>query len=641
MTAMQFRKGMVISIMLLFVSTSALSAVGAIKSIEEVNIDKYLTSTKTITVDNEGDGDYIHIQDAINNATAGDTINVYSGVYNEKVSINVNDIIIEGKDFELGIGSDNGMPIIDADYYGDVVYIPANKIKISGFMLQNSGIGSDDSGIKIQSKYNTITGNRIISNNNGIYIHGTSDNNIYDNSVLNNTDGIYLYDSSDNNIYDNSVLNNHNGIYLNYLSIVNDIHDNTIASNSNDGIACFTSNSNSIGVNIISNNSYGIAFSSSSSNSITGNIISGNTFAGIKLDSSAYNTIADNSILDNNDGISFFHTSKNTVTDNNILNNHRTGININSSTDDTIDGNVINTKKFGASILIYNSHNTFILNNDISTAGISLYYASDNHVSDNSISNSLSGIYLNYSSFNIITGNTISSINFDSVYLGCFSNDNKLHSNCFINNQLNAYDAGDNTWDDGYPSGGNYWSNFDEPSEGAYDQYSGPNQDVTHSDGIVDTPYYIPGGSNQDRYPLMYLWGPPNKPSRPTGPAVGRTGREYTYSTSSVDPNDHRIQYGWDWDGDKVVDEWTKLYDSGKTVSASHSWDHGNSYELCVKAMDEYGTESDWSDPLAISIPKNRLPDNMSFLQFFRKSIDRFLQLEQMFHSFCSIKEGI
>ncbi|RLE39908.1 hypothetical protein DRZ77_03375, partial [Candidatus Woesearchaeota archaeon] len=42
---------------------------------------------------------------------------------------------------------------------------------------------------------------------------------------------------------------------------------------------------------------------------------------------------------------------------------------------------------------------------------------------------------------------------------------------------------------------GNYWSDFDEPSEGAYDN---------NSDGIVDSPYYIPGGSNVDRYPLMH-----------------------------------------------------------------------------------------------------------------------------------------
>ena len=154
MTAIQLRKYIVIGIAILFVSTSTLSAGESIESIEKVNIVKYLTSAKTITVDDEGDGDYIYIQDAINSATAGDTINVYSGIYKEKISINMNNLIIEGIDFELGIGNDNGMPVIDAGYYSDVVYIPADWTKLSGFTLQNSGTNSEDSGINIHSKYN-------------------------------------------------------------------------------------------------------------------------------------------------------------------------------------------------------------------------------------------------------------------------------------------------------------------------------------------------------------------------------------------------------------------------------------------------------------------------------------------------------
>ena len=46
---------------------------------------------------------------------------------------------------------------------------------------------------------------------------------------------------------------------------------------------------------------------------------------------------------------------------------------------------------------------------------------------------------------------------------------------------------------------GNYWDDFDELSEGAWDN---------NSDGIVDSLYTILGGSNQDLYPLMYpLYG--------------------------------------------------------------------------------------------------------------------------------------
>jgi nitrous oxidase accessory protein NosD len=42
------------------------------------------------------------------------------------------------------------------------------------------------------------------------------------------------------------------------------------------------------------------------------------------------------------------------------------------------------------------------------------------------------------------------------------------------------------TWDDGYPFGGNYWSNYT-----GIDEYSGPSQNETSSDGIGDTPYVV------------------------------------------------------------------------------------------------------------------------------------------------------
>src|SRR5215470_1825594 len=66
---------------------------------------------------------------------------------------------------------------------------------------------------------------------------------------------------------------------------------------------------------------------------------------------------------------------------------------------------------------------------------------------------------------------------------------NSLHHNDFIGNAQNAQDDGLNIWDDSYPSGGNHW-----------DDYSGTDRD---GDGIGDVPYDIPGGPNQDRYPLM------------------------------------------------------------------------------------------------------------------------------------------
>ncbi|MBA1342646.1 MAG: hypothetical protein C5S52_03505 [ANME-2 cluster archaeon] len=41
---------------------------------------------------------------------------------------------------------------------------------------------------------------------------------------------------------------------------------------------------------------------------------------------------------------------------------------------------------------------------------------------------------------------------------------------------------------------------------GGADDFRGPGQNQSGKDGIVDTPYPIPGGSSVDRYPLMHPW---------------------------------------------------------------------------------------------------------------------------------------
>jgi len=80
---------------------------------------------------------------------------------------------------------------------------------------------------------------------------------------------------------------------------------------------------------------------------------------------------------------------------------------------------------------------------------------------------------------------------------------------------------------------------------------------------------------------------PSNPPDTPdlSGPTSGKTGIEYTYTTSTTDPDGDKISYGWDWEGDKVVDEWTGLFDSGETAASSHSWDIEGTYEIRVKGQ--------------------------------------------------------
>jgi len=96
----------------------------------------------------------------------------------------------------------------------------------------------------------------------------------------------------------------------------------------------------------------------------------------------------------------------------------------------------------------------------------------------------------------------------------------------------------------------------------------------------------------------------PETPERPSGQTNGKAGKKYTYATSAIDPDDDQILYQWEWD-DGTFSDWLGPVDSGDLATASHSWDQGN-YSIRVKAKDVYGYESDWSEPLVVTMPVNQ-----------------------------------
>jgi len=111
----------------------------------------------------------------------------------------------------------------------------------------------------------------------------------------------------------------------------------------------------------------------------------------------------------------------------------------------------------------------------------------------------------------------------------------------------------------------------------------------------------------------------PNKPSKPSGPIQGKAGVEYSYTTSTTDPDGDQIYYFWDW-GDGNNSGWLGPYTSGATCEAKHSWDAKDNYNIKVKAKDIYGKESAWSDPLPITMPYSYNP----MLQFLERLFERF-----------------
>ena len=114
-------------------------------------------------------------------------------------------------------------------------------------------------------------------------------------------------------------------------------------------------------------------------------------------------------------------------------------------------------------------------------------------------------------------------------------------------------------------------------------------------------------GDWSEPLPIDIINQAPAKPETPSGPTNGNPGVDYTFLTKAIDPDNDQVQYGWDWDGDHMVDIWTSYYDSNVLVEGIHNWSAGGIYEISVRARDSYMDQSDWSEPLTIAIKNAEL----------------------------------
>ena len=136
---------------------------------------------------------------------------------------------------------------------------------------------------------------------------------------------------------------------------------------------------------------------------------------------------------------------------------------------------------------------------------------------------------------------------------------------------------------------------------------------------------------NERPYLVIGYNTPPDKPSTPTGPTSGAVGTEYTYNSSTTDPDGDQIYYNFSW-GDNTYSDWVGPYNSGQTGSASHTWSTQGTYDIKVKAKDDPngdgdlsdGAESEWSDPLPVTMPRSRTLYHPLLLRLFERFPNAF-----------------
>jgi parallel beta-helix repeat protein len=515
----------------------------------EYGIYVYLTSHNNIIVDNDINGNSrgIYVRGTDNNTITGN-----------KVTNNGDGIYLSGTDNVLKNNQmkDNSynFGIIPQPHYNDIdASNTVNGKPIYYWANQHDRTVPLDAGCVILINCTNINAQNLTLTNNkeGIILVNTRNSEIKNCTLSNNKSGTRIRISSNVNITQNIFTENGEGVTV-WESTDILVNENQIANNTERGVEFFDSKeSNIISDNHITGCSVGIEFTASSNNNtITGNTVT-NCNQAILFTTSTYNTLRNNQMFNNKH---YFHIEHDHYTDpsreipyfindidsSNTINGKPMyyGINQQNKTVPSNAGYVclmnctnitVSNLQDVSSVLVAFTTNSLISQNQIENSdigikiwrgsnnsiasnyltgnefGLSIHFSASNNVYWNNISNNNQGISLSGPSGNNIYRNIISN-NQNGIYLD-WANNNTIYNNNFINNTRHFYDttekifpwlapSSNHNWNQTYPSGGNYWSNFT-----GVDLKSGENQNLTGSDGIIDTPYnlYI---NNTDGYPL-------------------------------------------------------------------------------------------------------------------------------------------
>jgi parallel beta-helix repeat protein len=289
-------------------------------------------SASTWYVDDDGGTEFMRIQDAIDNATAGDTIIVKDGTYIENVDVYVENLTIKS-------GNGSVSTIVRASNPDDHVFsLRADSITLSGFTITGTNRSSTIHrvGISLYRVNNcTVISNNVSFNNLGIRLMASNNTTIAKNTINSNANaGILLIEFSSAITISSNTINSNGKRGINLLRANNCILiNNTAHSNNYDGIYLWKSGNNSLTNNTV--DSYfqgsGICLWGSNKNTLTNNTLLNNQ-KGLSLDDhSSNNELTSNNALDNDNGFFLSDSSNNLIYLNNFINNTRNAYSYNST----------------------------------------------------------------------------------------------------------------------------------------------------------------------------------------------------------------------------------------------------------------------------------------------------------------------
>ena len=203
-----------------------------------------------------------------------------------------------------------------------------------------SDLSKDESGIKLKSDQNLISGNKVLGNSFGIYLYAANDNVVSRNFIKGKEieeskrgNGIHLWKSERNIINNNELTANRDAMYFSFAKH-NTISDN-VAYGQRYGIHYMYSDNNKVEHNVLHDNAGGIAMMNSKFNEVRFNETYRNTYDGIlgrDVDDTKYEG---NITYNNRQGFFMYNSNRNTFT-NNVMAANLTGLQLTGGSDNNL-----------------------------------------------------------------------------------------------------------------------------------------------------------------------------------------------------------------------------------------------------------------------------------------------------------------